>query len=250
MGPPGRLCVRPLHSRAHRARGLSARGGVGPEVRQFKDAVREIDRTCRRSSIRIDVPGVSWQPIAGGFYVIDLGTAPQGGRQDHGQIINPTSVTHENPALVARRREEATFSLPTYRRASPRPSTSAARRPLRRQACLPVPGQLDDLILELDDPRGAGAGPSTRTSSSVAARAVGGGRPDRPDPTASTCGWRRPRRVPGTSKSALHVTRFGERAPVAVAGGERLAGAPIAAATALMQRAAGVGPQHFTTPLA
>src|SRR5262249_41613880 len=48
-----------------------------PKFDKFKDAVRDVDRHL--SSVvyqEIDVPGAGWQPIAGGFYVIDLGTAP------------------------------------------------------------------------------------------------------------------------------------------------------------------------------
>jgi len=63
-----------------------------PKFETFKDTVREIERHL--SSVvyqEIDVPGTGWQPIAGGFYVIDLGVSPQGkGVKITGKVINPT----------------------------------------------------------------------------------------------------------------------------------------------------------------
>ena len=81
----------------------------------FKGAVRDIDRHL--SSVvyqEIDLPGAGWQPIAGGFYVIDLNVVPQAkGVKVLGKVINPTSVTHEQAHFSIKIGEhEATFSLP------------------------------------------------------------------------------------------------------------------------------------------
>jgi len=104
-----------IHERIEREK-LEARVTAwDPKFEKFKDAVRDIDRHL--SSVvyqEIDVPGSGWQPIAGGFYVIDLATAPNGkGVRVTGKIINPTSVIHENAQLTFRVGEKkAPFSLP------------------------------------------------------------------------------------------------------------------------------------------
>jgi hypothetical protein len=104
-----------IHERIEREK-LEARVAAwDPKFDKFKDAVREIDRHL--SSVvyqEIDVPGAGWQPIAGGFYVIDLAAAPHDkGVRVTGKIINPTSVTHENAQLTFRVGEKkAAFSLP------------------------------------------------------------------------------------------------------------------------------------------
>jgi hypothetical protein len=81
----------------------------------FKGAVRDIERSL--SSVvyqEIDLPGSGWQPIAGGFYVIDLAVAPKDkGVKVTGKVINPTSVTHEQAQLSLKIGEhKATFTLP------------------------------------------------------------------------------------------------------------------------------------------
>ncbi|HVX95030.1 MAG TPA: hypothetical protein VHK47_08970 [Polyangia bacterium] len=86
-----------------------------PKFEAFKGAVRDVDRHL--SSVvfqEVDLAASGWQPIAGGFYVIDLGVSPQGkGVKISGKIINPTSVTHENAQLSLKIGEKkATFSLP------------------------------------------------------------------------------------------------------------------------------------------
>jgi hypothetical protein len=86
-----------------------------PKFDAFKGAVRDIDRHL--SSVvyqEIDLPGSGWQPIAGGFYVIDLAVAPEDkGVKVQGKIINPTSVTHESAQLSIKIGEhKAAFSLP------------------------------------------------------------------------------------------------------------------------------------------
>lgn len=86
-----------------------------PKFDAFKGAVREVDRHL--SSIvyqEIELPGSGWQPIAGGFYAIDLAVVPQGrGVKVLGKIVNPTSVTHEGAQLSIKIGEHrATFTLP------------------------------------------------------------------------------------------------------------------------------------------
>lgn len=86
-----------------------------PKFDAFKNAVRDIDRHL--SSVvfqEIDLPGAGWQPIAGGFYVIDLAVTPHGkGVNVLGKVINPTSVTHEGAQLSVKiGAHKATFTLP------------------------------------------------------------------------------------------------------------------------------------------
>ena len=81
----------------------------------FKGAVREIDHHLTSVVYQeIELPGSGWQPIVGGFYVIDLAVTPQGkGVRVIGKVINPTSVTHENAQLSFKIGEHrATFTLP------------------------------------------------------------------------------------------------------------------------------------------
>jgi len=87
----------------------------GPKFDTFKGAVREIDRHL--SSVvfqEIELPGAGWQPIVGGFYVIDLAVTPNGkGVKVLGKVINPTSVTHEGAQLSLKiGAHKATFTLP------------------------------------------------------------------------------------------------------------------------------------------
>jgi NAD(P)-dependent dehydrogenase (short-subunit alcohol dehydrogenase family) len=87
----------------------------GPRFEQFKEAVRGVDRQLAATVFQeIDLGATGWQPIAGGFYVIDLAVAPAGkGTKIAGKIINPTSVVHESAQFSVRIGEKrATFSLP------------------------------------------------------------------------------------------------------------------------------------------
>jgi hypothetical protein len=103
------------HERDERAE-LDARiRAWDPKFDAFKGAVRDVDRHLTSVVFQeVDLAGAGWQPIAGGFYVIDLGVSPQGkGVKITGKIINPTSVTHENAQLSLKIGEhKATFSLP------------------------------------------------------------------------------------------------------------------------------------------
>jgi hypothetical protein len=103
------------HERDERAE-LEARiASWGPKFDAFKDAVRQVDRHLSGVVYQqIELPGAGWQPIVGGFYVIDLAVTPQGkGVKLIGKIINPTSVTHEQAQLSIKIGEhKATFTLP------------------------------------------------------------------------------------------------------------------------------------------
>ena len=87
---------------------------VDPKLERFKAAVREVDRGLRDAMFQqVDLAAGGWQPIAGGFYVIDLAVTPEGnGVKIAGKIINPTSVVHESVQLSARiGNQRGTFGL-------------------------------------------------------------------------------------------------------------------------------------------
>jgi hypothetical protein len=99
-------------ARAELARAVAE---LDPRFERFKGAVRDIDRRLSASVFQeVDLSAGGWQLMAGGFYVIDLATAPQGGGlKITGKVINPTSVTHDAAQFSARIGERrATFSLP------------------------------------------------------------------------------------------------------------------------------------------
>jgi hypothetical protein len=86
-----------------------------PKFDAFKGAVREIDRHLTSVVYQeIELPGSGWQPIVGGFYVIDLAVTPQGkGVRVIGKVINPTSVTHDNALFSLKIGDHrGTFTLP------------------------------------------------------------------------------------------------------------------------------------------
>jgi NAD(P)-dependent dehydrogenase (short-subunit alcohol dehydrogenase family) len=88
---------------------------IGPRFEQFKEAVRGVDRQLRATVFQeVDLGSAGWQPIAGGFYIIDLAVGPaEKGTRIAGKIINPTSVVHESAQLSIRVGEQrATFALP------------------------------------------------------------------------------------------------------------------------------------------
>jgi hypothetical protein len=76
----------------------------GPRFEEFKAAVREVNRQLSSTVFQeIDLGVSGWQPISGGFYVIDLSVAAAGkGSKIAGKIINPTSVTHEQAQFLIR----------------------------------------------------------------------------------------------------------------------------------------------------
>jgi hypothetical protein len=104
-----------VHERLERAELEKRVAAWDAKFEAFKGAVRDIDRHLADVVYQeIDLPGAGWQPIVGGFYVIDLAVTPQGkGVHVLGKIINPTSVTHEGAQLSIKIGEHrATFSLP------------------------------------------------------------------------------------------------------------------------------------------
>jgi len=89
---------------------------IGPRFDQFKQAVRDVDRRLSATVFQeVDLSATGWQPIAGGFYVIDLTASPAGssGTRVAGRLINPTSVAHEGVQVSVRLDEKkASFTLP------------------------------------------------------------------------------------------------------------------------------------------
>ncbi|MES1210092.1 MAG: hypothetical protein ABUS79_29505 [Pseudomonadota bacterium] len=87
---------------------------IGPRFEQFKDTVRDVGRRLSATVFQeVDLTASGWQPIAGGFYVIDLSTSDAGsGTRIVGKVINPTSVTHEGAQISVRiGQQRATFTL-------------------------------------------------------------------------------------------------------------------------------------------
>jgi len=87
---------------------------IGPRFDQFKQAVRDVDRRLSATVFQeVDLAATGWQPIAGGFYVIDLTSSPAGSNtRVAGKLINPTSVTHDGVQVSVRLDEKkATFTL-------------------------------------------------------------------------------------------------------------------------------------------
>jgi hypothetical protein len=109
-----------IHERAERQALEKRVADWDPKFEKFKDAVREVDKHL--SSVvyqQIEVPGAGWQPIVGGFYVIDLQlSAGEKGAKVAGKIINPTSVVHEGARFSMRvgdgkgGEKKGEFSLP------------------------------------------------------------------------------------------------------------------------------------------
>jgi len=87
---------------------------LGPRFEQFKSAVREVGKQLSTTVFQeVDLGASGWQPIAGGFYVIDLAVSPTAsGMRIAGKVVNPTTVLHENAQLSVRIDEHrATFAL-------------------------------------------------------------------------------------------------------------------------------------------
>jgi len=87
----------------------------GPRFEQFKGAVRDVGKQLSTQVFQqVDLGAAGWQPIQGGFYVIDLSLAAAGkGTRISGKIVNPTSVVHESAQFSVRVDDHrATFALP------------------------------------------------------------------------------------------------------------------------------------------
>jgi hypothetical protein len=85
-----------------------------PRFEQFKSAVRDVGKQLSTTVFQeVDLSAAGWQPIQGGFYVIDLSLASAGkGVRVTGRIVNPTSVVHESAQFSVRIDEHrGTFAL-------------------------------------------------------------------------------------------------------------------------------------------
>ena len=86
----------------------------GPRFEQFKSAVRDVGKQLSTTVFQeVDLGATGWQPIQGGFYVIDLSVVAAGkGTRISGKVANPTSVVHENANFSVRIDEHrGTFAL-------------------------------------------------------------------------------------------------------------------------------------------
>jgi hypothetical protein len=86
----------------------------GPRFEQFKGAVRDVGKQLSTTVFQeVDLSAPGWQPIQGGFYVVDISVVAAGkGVRIAGKIVNPTSVVHETAQFSARIDEHrATFAL-------------------------------------------------------------------------------------------------------------------------------------------
>src|SRR6478735_11546869 len=85
-----------------------------PRFEQFKSAVRDVGKQLSTTVFQeVDLSASGWQPIQGGFYVIDLSLAAAGkGLRITGKVVNPTSVVHESAQFSVRIDEHrGTFAL-------------------------------------------------------------------------------------------------------------------------------------------
>jgi len=108
LAASGYLFRRLQREEAARAALAAEVAAAGPRLEQrfdqFKAAVRDVGRELSSTVFQeVDFAAAGWQPIAGGFYVIDLSTSASGkGTRIAGKVINPTSVTHENAEFLVR----------------------------------------------------------------------------------------------------------------------------------------------------
>ena len=115
LGVSGYLYQRLKQEEADRAALAAQVAAFGPRFEQFKTAVRDVDRSLSSTVFQeVDLAASGWQPIAGGFYLIDVSATPAGkGTKIAGKVINPTTVTHEDARISVRIGiERATFTLP------------------------------------------------------------------------------------------------------------------------------------------
>src|SRR5215831_7756970 len=114
LGSSAYLYGRLRREEAARAALATEVAGFGPRFEQFKSAVRDVGKQLSTTVFQeVDLGASGWQPIAGGFYVIDLAVSPTDkGMRISGKIVNPTSVVHETAQFSVRVDEHrATFAL-------------------------------------------------------------------------------------------------------------------------------------------
>ena len=104
LGASAYLYLRLQREEAARAALAAQVTSFEPRFEQFKAAVRDVGNHLTATVFQeVDLGASGWQPIAGGFYIIDITTAPAGkGVKIGGKIINPTSVTHEDVRISMR----------------------------------------------------------------------------------------------------------------------------------------------------
>ena len=109
------LFLRLKREEAARAALAAEVAAFGPRFEQFKGAVRDVNRQLASNVFhQVDTATAGWQPISGGFYVIDISATAAGkGTRVVGKIVNPTSVVHEAAQFSIRVDDKrATFTLP------------------------------------------------------------------------------------------------------------------------------------------
>jgi hypothetical protein len=114
LGASAYLYQRLRREEAARAALATEVAAFGPRFEQFKSAVRDVGKQLSTTVFQeVDLSAAGWQPIQGGFYVIDLSLAAAGkGVRIAGKIVNPTSVVHETAQFSVRIDEhKATFVL-------------------------------------------------------------------------------------------------------------------------------------------
>jgi hypothetical protein len=115
LGSSAYLYQRLRREEAARAALATEVAAFGPRFEQFKAAVRDVGKQLSTTVFQeVDLAAAGWQPIQGGFYVIDLALSSAGkGTRIAGKIVNPTSVVHETAQFSVRIDEhKATFTLP------------------------------------------------------------------------------------------------------------------------------------------
>src|SRR6188768_2872962 len=108
------LFLRLKREAAARAALAAEVAAFGPRFEQFKGAVRDVGKQLSTTVFQeVDLTAPGWQPIQGGFYVIDLALAAAGkGTRISGKIVTPTTVLHEAAQFSVRIDEHrATFAL-------------------------------------------------------------------------------------------------------------------------------------------
>ena len=114
LGSSAYLYRRLQREEAARAALAGEVAAFGPRFEQFKGAVRDVGKQLSTTVFQeVDLAASGWQPITGGFYVIDLSLVATGkGTRISGKIVNPTSVVHESAQFSVRIDEHrATFAL-------------------------------------------------------------------------------------------------------------------------------------------
>src|SRR6476646_10989722 len=77
LGSSAYLYQRLRREQAARAALATEVAAFGPRFEQFKSAVRDVGKQLSTTVFQeVDLAAAGWQPIQGGFYVIDLSVSP------------------------------------------------------------------------------------------------------------------------------------------------------------------------------